>query len=243
AAANATLHVDGPDGWSVSQPAAVSLDAGEARTITVPVSTPADGFGTGTVSVSASGDFATATATAPASLSRPVVMVGEIDGSTAEFALSPGNFAGYATTFPKDVDFTAGKDDPATGWSYIQPGPIDGWGGSKAHTFTLRFDLADKPTSDLTYTVWALDTQGGGPPAVDVALNGGTAKEIQMPSGGADGYHWGDGKPNVAAGIVPSTTNVTLPAAQLKAGENVVTITTVSGSWLVYDAVGVRQLP
>lgn len=243
AAATAALHVTVPSGWSVTQPAAVSLDAGEARTITVAVTTPADGFGSGTVSVSATGDFATATASAPASLSRPVVMVGEIDGSTAEFALSPNRFAAYATTFPNDVDFTAGKDDPATGWSYIQPGPIDGWGGSKDHTFTLRFDLDKAPSADLTFTIWALDTQGGGPPKIDVALNGGAGKEVQMPSGGADGYHWGDGQPNVGAGIVPSTTNVTLPAGQLRAGQNSVAITTVSGSWLVYDAVGVRQLP
>src|SRR5262249_8679000 len=152
----------------------------------------------------------------------------------SELALSPNRFAAYATTFPKDVDFTAGTDNPATGWSYIQPGPIDGWGGSKQHTFTLRFNLDKAPTTDLTFTAWLLDTQGGGPPKVSVALNGGAGKEIQLPSGGADGYHWGDGQPNVGAGIVPSTTNVTLPAAQLKAGQNAVAITTVSGSWLVY---------
>jgi hypothetical protein len=239
----ATLRVGVPAGWSVSQPAAIALDAGEARTITVPVSTPADGFGSGTVTVSASGGFATATASVPASLSRPVVMVGAIDGSTAEFALSPNRFAAYATTFPKDVDFTAGKDNPATGWSYIQPGPIDGWGGSTQHTFTLRFNLDEAPTTDLTFTAWLLDTQGGGPPKISVALNGGAGKEIQLPSGGADGYHWGDGQPNVGAGIVPSTTNVTLPAAHLRTGQNVVTITTVAGSWLVYDALGIRQMP
>lgn len=178
------------------------------------------------------------------------------------FALSPSGWGSYSTAFPNDVSYTvpqgelggAGATYPqdttpwvnATGtgvaapqWSYIQPGPSDAWAGSKQHTFNLSFSLASKPTSDLTLSMWVLDTQQTGPPKLGVALNGNTAQQRQLAAGGGDGYHWGDGAANRAGGIAPRTEKFTLPAAQLVAGMNTVSITTLTGSWLVYDAIAV----
>jgi hypothetical protein len=74
-------------------------------------------------------------------------------------------------------------------------------------------------------------------------LNGGAPQTVALPSGGGDGYHWGDGKPNTAGGIQPTSFAVTLPAAELHAGTNTVTLTDSAGSWAVYDAFGVVQRP
>jgi hypothetical protein len=42
---------------------------------------------------------------------------------------------------------------------------------------------------------------------------------------------------------VPTRFDVTLPRAQLRAGENAVRIDSLAGSWIVFDAVGVRERP
>lgn len=178
------------------------------------------------------------------------------------FALAPNGHGSYATAFPNGVNYTvprgelggAGATYPAdttpwvnyTGagiaapqWSYIQPGPADPWGGNKSHTFSLSFDLARKPSSDLTLSLWLLDAHQTAPPKLGVKVNGGTAQERQLAAGGGDGYHWGDTGPNAWGGIKPRTETFTLPASQLVAGKNTVSITTLTGSWLVYDAIAV----
>jgi hypothetical protein len=121
-------------------------------------------------------------------------------------------------------------------WSYIQPGPNDAWAGSKKHTFTVNFNLCQGvPTNDPTLSLWLLDTQHTGAPSISIALNGNSVSTVQLANGGGDGYHWGDGAANVFNGIKPSTTTVALPANKLRPGSNSVTITTETGSWLVYD--------
>lgn len=174
-------------------------------------------------------------------LGQPIAIVGKPDLSQDEFALAPDQYAKYPTQFPNDVDFTYGTSNPATDWSYIHPGPDDAWADNKAHTFTFRFNLPQAPSGDLTFTAWLIDTQQAVPPTVQIGLNGTVVQTLSLPGGGGDGYHWGGGEPNSYNGIVPSAFDVTLAAAQLRAGQNVVTITNTSGSWLVYDAFGVRQ--
>jgi len=155
-----------------------------------------------------------------------------------DFALAPDGYQNYAKAFPHDVDYTAQQDPgftagvsypsattpwvPTQGgsvagpqWSYIQPGPLDDWAGSRPHTFTLRFTV-DKPR-DLTLSLWLLDSRS---PTIDVALNGRSVKQIQLPPGG-------------------SSPAITLPKQDLKAGQNTVTVTTTAGSWLAYDGFAI----
>lgn len=237
-----TVGLDVPDGWTVGGGGEVALEPGQSRTVPVDLTPPAGSFGEHRLELRIAGGAPGTTAPLPASVSRPVVLVGAPDESTAEFALSPAGYERFAATFPDGVDLTAGED-PATGWSYVQPGPQDSWADSRDHPATFRFTLPDKPTADLTFTAWLLDTNNFHPPAIRVGLNGADGEARILPPGGGDGFHWGDGEPNEYGGIRPVTVNVTLPAADLRAGENVVTISRPSGSWLVYDAIGVRQLP
>ncbi|TDV57649.1 polysaccharide lyase family protein [Actinophytocola oryzae] len=162
--------------------------------------------------------------------------VGVPDWTDHELALAPGSYADYPTRFPNDVTFTAGVDDPAQAWSYIQPGPDDGWAGSRVHRFTLDFTLASAPTTDLRLVVYLLDTHNTAPGTVDVALNSGAATTVTLPGGSGAGYANGSA---LDSGVSPSQFTVSLSAAHLKAGANTVTIDKTSGSWLVYDALGI----
>ncbi|MCW3841565.1 polysaccharide lyase family protein [Micromonospora yasonensis] len=231
----ATVQADVPPGWTADQQS-VPLVAGESKIVTLSVTPAADAFGKATVTVAATGQSVTVSSALPAVVSRPVAVVGKVDVSTREFALSPDQHASYPTVFPNDVSFTAGVSDPATAWSYIQPGPADTWAGNKPHTFRFTFNLATAPSADLTFTAWLYDTHDAVPSALEFGLNGATVGTAQTVAGGGRGHRG-------SVGIKPSTVNVALPAANLKAGDNTITITTTSGSWMVYDAFGVRQLP
>ncbi|MFI1092469.1 polysaccharide lyase family protein [Streptomyces sp. NPDC020917] len=181
----------------------------------------------------------------------------------SEFSLAPAGYNNYQTAFPNDVNYTAkqtasgtpdatypasstpyvsytGTGIAAPQWSYIQPGPNDTWGGSKQHTFTLNFDLPKAPDKDQTLTVWLLDTSNTDPPTLDVSLNHKTAQQRQLSAGGGDGYRWGDGNDTDGTyKIAPQKVDFTLPASQLVAGHNTVSLTTVTGSWLAYDGLAV----
>ena len=237
-----TVRLDAPDGWTVTGDTAVSLGAGQSTTVPLTVTAPAGAFGEHQVRVSVSGGVPDTAGDVAAAVSRPVVTVGAPDGGTGEFALSPAGYGGYLDAFPDGVAYSA-TADPRSGWPYIQPGPQDDWAGSRDHPATFRFTLPEAPSGDLTFTAWLLDTSNLHQGYLRVDLNGTEGGAHQLPLGGGDGYHWGDGQPNGYGGIRPSTVNVTLPASQLHVGENVVTISRPAGSWIVYDAFGVRQLP
>ncbi|WP_240661898.1 glycoside hydrolase domain-containing protein [Streptomyces sp. WAC 06738] len=230
-----------PDGWTV-EPAKRSLDvpAGDKATTTFTLTPPAEASGEESLTLTAAWEEGGVDRELPATVSRKVALVGKNDLATGEFALSPARYGDYPKAFPDDVDFTIGSSDPATAWSYIHPGPSDGWAGAKPHTFTLRFDLDEAPAADLALTAWLIDTHESGPPTLQLSLNDGPATNVTAPKGGGQGYHWGDGKDGA---IRPSTLDVTLPADRLRAGRNVLTLTNATGSWLVYDAIALRERP
>jgi predicted alpha-1,2-mannosidase len=229
-----------PPGWQI-EPATRTLrvDAGVTATTTFTLTPPADAAGTRTLTVSAHGSWGSTTQELPVTVSRKVAQLGSIDLATGEYALAPDRYADYPTAFPDDVDLTLGTDDPTTTWSYIHPGPGDAWAGGKPHRFTLRFDLGQPPGGDLALTAWLVDTHPTGPPQLAVSLNDGTATTVRLPAGGGDGHHWGDGR---GGDIRPATVDIPLPADWLHTGENTVTLTTTAGSWLVYDALAVREV-
>jgi Polysaccharide lyase family 4, domain III/Carbohydrate binding domain len=166
----------------------------------------------------------------------PVATIGTVDWTDAEFALAPGGYGQYPAQFPNDVQFTVGTSDPATAWPYIHPGPDDGWAGGRVHTFTVALSLDTVPADGLQLVVFLLDTHNTAPGTVVVGLNGNAGTTVSLPVGGGSGYASGSA---FGSGDQPSQFSVPLPAAQLVAGPNTVTITKSTGSWMVYDAIGV----
>ncbi|WP_051703920.1 glycoside hydrolase domain-containing protein [Glycomyces sp. NRRL B-16210] len=230
-----------PDGWVVEPEARqIELGAGETFGVDFTVTPPIGASGTEQLDLSVDWDGGGLAHAIEATVGAEVALVGAIDTNAAEFALAPRSYGDYPDRFSEGVDFTVGEDDPAADWSYIHPGPNDSWASGASSDFTLRFTLDEVPAEGLTLTAWLLDTHQSAPPSIAIALNGHDPTTVETARGGGDGYRWESGS-SAADGIRPSQFEVVLPADQLTAGENTVTLANTGGSWLVYDAIGIRE--
>ncbi|WP_051393099.1 glycoside hydrolase domain-containing protein [Glycomyces arizonensis] len=237
---SAEVGLEAPEGWTVEPDhRQIDLSGGETVGVDFTVTPPADASGAEQLTLTVDGDWGGLSHPIETTVSAKVALIGAIDTRSTEFALSPDGYGDYPEQFPDGVDFTVGTDDPATDWSYIQPGPGDSWAQSASSDFTLRFDLDQVPEDGLALTAWLLDTQQALPPSIEVSLNGHPPTTVELPAGGGDGYHWEYGE-GAADGIQPSQLDALLPADQLVSGENTVTIANTDGSWLVYDAIGIH---
>jgi hypothetical protein len=73
---------------------------------------------------------------------------GQADNDTADVALGPGGYQG----FQDDAYFIVGRSSAEKDWPYVQPGPIDAWGGSRPHTYTIAWffgELCGEKGADL----------------------------------------------------------------------------------------------
>jgi len=155
--------------------------------------------------------------------------IGKADRSNAEFALAPGGYA----QFKSDGFFVVGSSDPKRDWPYVQPGPVDGWAGAKSHAFLVLFGLkAAPPAGECRLEFHLLDTHRTGPPTVRVEVNG-KAFERSLPGGAGDASV--NGQPDKGR---EHKFTVAFPSSLLTMGDNEVRITTIKGSWLLYDWLG-----
>jgi hypothetical protein len=171
------------------------------------------------------------TPAARAADARPLWQIGQPDGSNAEFALAPGGF----DQFREDAFFVVGESDAKRDWPYVQPGPGDAWAGSRTHTFTILFALKTLPAGgECRLKVNLLDTQNAAPPHLQIVVNG-RAFERDLTAGAGDDSVRGE----FAKGRRQEVA-LAFPAELLHVGDNDVQITTTSGSWLLYDALGLE---
>jgi hypothetical protein len=154
--------------------------------------------------------------------------IGTVDKDTREFALAPDGY----TRFKDDGYFAVGRSDPARDWPYIQPGPSDSWAGGRRHTFTIEFGVKSiGGTGDATLEIFFVDTQPAGPPTLRITVNG-TVFERTTPKGSGNLSYLG----KTAEGW-PSTVTVRFPKSLLRKGSNAISIASVVGSWMLYDAI------
>lgn len=159
--------------------------------------------------------------------------IGKPDHANAEFALAPNGFR----QFTDDAFFVIGVSDPKRDWPYVQPGPADGWAGPRRqHTFTIVFGIKQPGKGDCELKVDLLDTPKALPPRVVVEVNGqtfyGQSFNRQLPAGSGNDPLEGSfakGKPHTLA--------IGFPSSFLTVGKNVISITTIAGSWMLYDHV------
>ncbi|MGC8640251.1 MAG: polysaccharide lyase family protein, partial [Isosphaeraceae bacterium] len=158
--------------------------------------------------------------------------IGKTDGSGAEFALAP---AGYAS-FGNDPYFVAGGSDPKREWSYVHPGPDDAWAGRRTHCFDIVFGVKNRPRAAGTCTleIALVDVQARIPPELKIDLNGHEQREKLTPGGGDDSIN---GKLDHAR---RSHLTLSFTTDALRQGVNRLSITTLSGSWLLYDSLEFR---
>ena len=195
--------------------------------------------------------FSLSLATSAFAAEQTLWEIGKPDHNTAKFALGPANYKAYH----QPGFFVVGHSDPKKDWPYVQPGIIDrGWGPGKPQTFEILFALADAPQADCRLELYFADTQSQSPPRIRVEVEqmGSTSqagkqdvvnsqagkpdlrvvKEYRTPRGGGDASVFGDpskGRPHVI--------RLDLPAGTLQAGTIRIAITTLTGSWVLWDAV------
>ena len=170
----------------------------------------------------------------PTALAQPANLlwqIGQPDNDNREFALAPNHYA----EFRDDGFFVVGRSDPKRDWPYVQPGPGDAWAGGREHTFSIVFGVTNPPaTGDCKLRVDLIDTHSSGPPQLRIQING-RAFEQSTPRGAGDESV--NGQP---AKGKEHKFDITFPAELLKPGANEVNITTVSGSWILYDWIALE---
>lgn len=154
--------------------------------------------------------------------------IGKTDRNTAEFALAPSAHRQLSA----DGFFIVGASDPSKDWPYVQPGPGDAWAGGRPHTYTIAFGMKETGKADSCHFIIDLaDTQNSIPPKLEIRING-QIYSSDMPAGNGDASINGD----PAAGK-PHMIDLSFPSSDLKKGTNEISITTKSGSWILYDAL------
>lgn len=161
--------------------------------------------------------------------------IGKADNNTAEFALGPDRSNQYSVTFPRDALFIAGQSDPKQDFPYIQPGPADTWAGSKSHTFTILFGVKTVPaTGQCEMLIDFVDTHSAKPPKMQIKIND-TSFVRELPKGAGDPSAFGEvekGREHLL--------KIEFPAEVIEAGTNTITITSLTGSWILYDYLTLR---
>jgi len=171
---------------------------------------------------------AAATAQGPSDQAKTLWQIGTDDDDTAEFLLGPGRYA----DFPGDPTFIVGRCDPNKDWPYAQPGPDDAWAGRTSHTFSILFALARAPTSgNCRLLIDLVDTHSINPPRLEVRLNG-HLRQYRPPRGAGDASI--TGKPTAGK---EHRFSLEFGAEALRTGLNEIKITTVAGSWILYDCL------
>ena len=157
--------------------------------------------------------------------------IGKADNDNAEFALASDQYK----NFSNDGLFVVGRSDTKTDWPYVQPGTSDSWAGSRPHPFTILFGIKNQiPAGECHLQFDLLDTQNGIPPELLIQINGNDFQQ-KLPAGSGDASIFGQPSKGKEFKFA-----ITFPSDLLKKGENVVTITTVSGSWFLYDSLSLE---
>jgi len=166
--------------------------------------------------------------------------IGNTDNKSAELALAP---AGYKHFLEKDFGwedkfYLVGVSKPERDWAYILPGPKDAWGGTggtsglRTHNANILFGLQNQPTgTGWKFVVDLIGYQGALPPLFKVTINGKSYVK-QLPKRDADKSFEGD-----LSAAHEYKVEIPLEANQLRKGGNEILMTTLEGSWLVFDQV------
>jgi len=159
-------------------------------------------------------------------------VIGKDDNGNAEFALAPDGYHQFA----RDGFFVVGKSDARRDWPYVHPGPSDAWAGGQSHTFGIAFGLAAVPPAGTCRLILdLLDTQNAIPPRLRIEINGHVFEQA-VPRGAGDASIYG--QPETGRQYV---VEIGFPAEILAAGNNHIAITTLSGSWVLYDWIGLES--
>ncbi|MDR1271085.1 MAG: hypothetical protein LBK82_16345 [Planctomycetaceae bacterium] len=160
--------------------------------------------------------------------------IGVDDDNFAEFA-SAGKYEDVPKNFPQGVNIQIGKLDTKKDFPYIHPAPSDVWAEKKNYAYSIQFDLPENTTADENNTAYELTIKGWGhynsPTVFDVNLNGQKKTLATSRNAKSDDILT---NPQAAK---PGTYSIAFPKTAIKETGNILTITSVNGSWFVYDVL------
>jgi len=166
--------------------------------------------------------------------------IGERDGESRGLAMAPDRYGDFnRNDFGwEDRFFLVGYSDPGKSFPYILPSSEDAWAGSTylagPHTYVVNilFDVSDKGRrGDWTLDVDFCDTHSRKPPLFKVTVNGEVFK-YALPAGGGDGSLVGD-----FSSSRPYHLSIPIDGELINCGNNEVSLTSVEGSWVIFDSV------
>ncbi|MHC4414028.1 MAG: polysaccharide lyase family protein [Planctomycetota bacterium] len=163
--------------------------------------------------------------------------IGSPGAGAAEFALGVEDFHLYTSRFPAGPLFVVGRSHPKRDWAQVHPGPRDAWAGSQRHTFVVRFGLEKaSATGRFRLVIDLVDAHRSAPPKLRIGINE-FVHESQTLAGTADAL---EQRPSSGR---PQQIVVDVPVSALRPGDNTLTITTLTGCWLIYDRIALEAPP
>jgi predicted alpha-1,2-mannosidase len=170
---------------------------------------------------------------------KTIWSIGKADGSSADMALAPKGFAHFLDhDFGwEDRYFLIGFSSVKNDWPYALPGPSDAWGGTgptsgtRSNVLNILFGLEALPSKANSRLIIDLaGYQSKIPPLLKVLINGKSFKYQLPASNKNDNTVEGNSKNANAYRI-----SIPLGAGLLKKGGNEVQLTSLAGSWIVFD--------
>lgn len=175
-----------------------------------------------------------------APVKKIIWQIGKADNSNAEFALAPSDYENFlAKDFGwEDNFFLVGKSEEKKDWPYALPGPEDSWGGTAplagwhAAVLNILFGIDKlRKQGNWELVIKILDNSAEKPPLFKVTMNG-KAWKYQLPKGSGDTTLKGQQTKHSGQVI-----RIPVNAGLVKKGGNEITLTSLSGSWIVFDQV------
>ena len=176
-----------------------------------------------------------------ASAGHVVWQIGTKDGTGNEFALAP---TGYADFLQNDFGwedkfFLVGHSSEKKDFPYVLPGVNDKWAGSgspagrRTQQVNILFDIEKKGTGgEWTLFIDLADVHRNSPPLLKVSVNG-KARKMVLPTGGGDA--------SILKGdfskAKPFAAKFDLADEEIREGANEICITSIEGSWAIFDDV------
>ncbi len=168
--------------------------------------------------------------------------IGKADNRSSGMALAPASYEDFlAHDFGwEDRYFLVGHSQTEEDWPYVLPGPGDVWGGTgptsgiRSHVLNILFGI-NELSGDVQWK-FVVDVLGYNhevPPLVKVTVNG-TSWKYQLPKGqgNSDSTLTGHFENNEGYKI-----EIPIDQKLLHEGGNEINLTSLQGSWLVFDQV------
>jgi len=166
--------------------------------------------------------------------------IGESDNSSAEFSLAPNEYDQFVEKdFGwEDGFFLIGSSTLKEDWPYVLPGPNDQWGGTgptsgwRSHTLNILFSFDKLPKKgNWSLMVDIQDINVEDVPILKISINGKSWK-YKLPRGSGNKTLEGESNEGLEHII-----EIPVPPNLIRSGGNSISMTTIQGSWLLFDQI------